>query len=146
MPSIEITGGEQLRVIAAKFRQEAHGDLDRELQAALERASKPLREDAKASALEHLPHRGGLNVLVAAAAMILQRRAGGIRIVAHGMSQLSRTNAGEVRHPVWGDREVWVTQVIPRALNWFYKPMQDGAGKVEEELKKALDKVARKIA
>jgi hypothetical protein len=39
-----------------------------------------------------------------------------------------------------------VTQAIPKALNWFYKPMQDGAPKVRRELNKALDKIARKIA
>lgn len=146
MPSIEITGGEKLHVIAARLRREAHGDLDRELLAALERASKPLRRDAKASALEHLPRRGGLNVLVANATMVVVRRAGGIRIVAQGMSQLRMTNNGEVRHPVWGDREVWVTQAIPKAIGWFRKPMEDGADTVANELKKALDKVARKIA
>lgn len=146
MPSIEVTGGNQLHVVAARLRREAHGDLDRELQAALERASKPLRADAKASALQHLPHAGGLNVLVANAAMIVRRRSGGIQIVAKGISQLARTNSGEVRHPVYGNREAWVTQVIPRARNWFYKPMQDGADTVARELKKALDKVAEKIA
>lgn len=146
MPSIEITGGDQLRVIAARFRREAAGDMDRELEDALVRASVPLRADAKASALAKLPHRGGLNLLVADATMVVVRRVGGIRIVAHGISQLAKTNAGSVRHPVYGSREAWVTQLIPRARDWFYKPMQDGAGKVEAELKKALDRVARKIA
>lgn len=146
MPSIEVTGGEQLRIIAARLRREAHGDLDRELLAALERASKPLRSDARMSALEHLPRRGGLNVLVANATMVVIRRSGGIRIVAHGIAQLAKTNAGEVRHPVYGNRDAWVTQVIPRARDWFYKPMHDGADKVARELKKALDRVAEKIA
>jgi hypothetical protein len=145
MPSIEITGGNQLHVIAARLRREAAGDLDREIDDALVRASVPLRKDAHESALANLPKRGGLNLLVAAAVMVVVKRAGGIRIVAHGISQLAKTNAGAVRHPVYG-HDAWVTQAIPKARNWFFKPMQDGAPKVADELKKALDRVARKIA
>jgi hypothetical protein len=76
--------------------------------------------------------------------MSTQRRAGGIRITARGIKQLSFTNSGRVRHPVYG--RGWVTQLIPRAKNWFDKPMFDGADKVKRELDKALDKIARDIA
>lgn len=146
MPSLKITGGGQFHVVAMKLRDAAHDDLEREILQALEKASVPLRKDAKASALKRLPQRGGLNVLVAESIMTVRRRAGGITVVAKGMTQLAKTNNGEIRHPVYGNRGAWVTQQIPLAKDWFYKPFHDGAGKISRELKQALDEVARKIA
>jgi hypothetical protein len=146
MPSFEVTGGAQFHVVAMKMRNAAHGDLEREILQALEKASVPLRADAKRSALENLPKRGGLNVLVADSIMTVQRRAGGIRVVAKGMTQLAKTNNGEVRHPVYGNRNAWTTQDIPLAKDWFFKPFHDGKGKISRELRLALDDVARKIA
>ena len=145
MPSLEIVGGEQFAAVARAFRQ-AEGELPRELLKALEKSSKPLRKDAKASALEHLPKRGGLNRVIASARMSAIRRANGIRIIAKGIEQLSFTNSGKVRHPVFATPETWVTQAIPAAKDWFNKPMQAGAPKVRRELSKALDKIARRIA
>jgi hypothetical protein len=144
MSSVEIVGGEQFAVLAAKIRK-AEGELPHELVKALERSAPGLKRAAKASAAANLPHRGGLAGIVAAAGMATQRRAGGIRITARGITQLKLTNDGKVRHPVYG-RSRYVTQVIPKARNWFYKPMRDGEPKVRRELNKALDKIARKIA
>lgn len=144
MSSVEIVGEEQFAVLAAKIRK-AEGELPHELVKALERSAPPLERAATKSAAANLPHRGGLAGIVASSGMSHQRRAGGIRIIARGISQLKLTNAGKVRHPVYG-RSRFVTQAIPKALNWFYKPMQDGAPKVRRELVNALDKIARKIA
>ena len=146
MPSLEFPGGSaEFERVARAFRR-ADGELPRELMIALEKSSKPLRRDAKASALANLPKRGGLNRVIAGARMSVRRRANGIRITAKGIEQLGLTNAGTVRHPVRGHRDRWVTQAIPKARNWFVKPMQDGAPKVRRELVKAVDKIARRIA
>ena len=144
MATVEIKGGEKFNELAARIRR-AEGELPRELMQALERAAPPLERAAKASAAENLPHRGGLAEIVASSGMSTQRRAGGIRIVAHGISQLKLTNDGRVRHPVF-DRSRFVTQAIPKAKDWFYRPMRAGADGVRRELVKALDKIARKIA
>lgn len=145
MASIEVRGAEQFNELAARLRK-ARGELKPELYDALERAAPPLERAATRSAAANLPRRGGLNALVASAGMSHQRRAGGIRIVARGITQLKLTNAGEVRHPVYGEPGTWVGQLIPKAKDWFTKPIHDGAPKVREELKKALDTIARKIA
>ena len=145
MASIEIRGEEQFTALAARIRK-AEGDLKPELYDALERAAPSLEHAATRSAAANLPHRGGLNAVVAAAGMSHQRRAGGIRITARGITQLALTNSGKVRHPVYGNPGTWVTQFIPKARDWFDKPMHDGAPKVRRELVKALDKIARKIA
>lgn len=145
MPEIVIRGGDQFTELAARLRKEA-GELQPELIQALERSAPPLIRAAKTSAAENLPKRGGLAGIVASSQMTTQRRAGGIRIVARGITQLPLTNSGKVRHPVYGNPGTWVTQAIPKALDWFDKPIRNGADKVREELNKALDKIARKIA
>lgn len=145
MASIEIRGGEQFTALAARIRK-AEGELQPELYDALDRAAPPLERAATRSAVANLPRRGGLNAVVAAAGMSHQRRAGGIRIVARGITQLRLTNDGAVRHPVYGNPGTWVGQLIPKAKDWFDKPIRDGAPQVRAELKKALDKIARKIA
>jgi hypothetical protein len=145
MPSIEIRGGEQFTALAARIRK-AEGELKPELYDALERAAPSLEHAATRSASANLPQRGGLSAVVAAAGMSHQRRAGGIRITARGIQQLALTNAGQVRHSVYGNPGTWVTQLIPKAKDWFTKPIRDGAPKVRAELGKALDKIARKIA
>ena len=144
MPSLEIVGGEQFAAVARAFRQ-AEGELPRELVKALEKSAKPLQRDAKASAVANLPHSGGLNQIVAAARMTTRRRANGIRIVANGIDQLAMTNKGKVVHPTYGHRPR-VVQMLPKARDWFTKPMRDGAPKVRRELIKALDEIARRIA
>lgn len=145
MTSIEIHGEEQFNALAARIRKEA-GELPHELIDALERAAPPLERAATRSAAANLPHRGGLAGIVASSGMSHQRRAGGIRIVAHGITQLKLTNEGKVRHPVYGNPFTWVTQAIPKARDWFDRPIRAGAPKVRAELNKALDKIARKIA
>lgn len=140
MPSIEIHGEEQFNALAARIRK-AEGELPHELIAALERAAPPLERAATESALANLPRRGGLNAVVAAAGMSHQRRAGGIRITARGITQLKLTNDGAVRHPVYGEPSTWVQQAIPKAEGWFDKPIMAGEPKVREEIDKTLDKL-----
>lgn len=145
MATLKIAGGDQFKEAAARVAR-ARGELKPELYDALERAAPPLERAATRSAEANLPHRGGLNLVVASAGMSHQRRAGGIRIIARGITQLALTNKGMVRHQVFGNAGTWVTQTIPKARDWFTKPIHDGAPKVRAELKKALDKIAREIA
>jgi len=145
MPSIEVRGEEKFNALAARLRR-AEGELQPELYDALERAAPPLERAATRSAAANLPHRGGLAAIVASAGMSHQRRAGGIRITARGITQLKLTNEGKVRHPVYGNPGTWVGQAIPKARDWFNRPILAGAPKVRAELVNALDKLARKIA
>lgn len=144
MPTIKIEGGDQFKDAADRVRR-ANGQLPREIINALERAAPPLEHAATRSAAANLPQRGGLAAIVASSGMSHQRRAGGIRIIARGITQLKLTNDGRVRHPVYG-RGRFVTQAIPKAREWFDKPIRKGAPKIRAELDKALDKIARIIA
>lgn len=150
MADLQIKGADKLDQVAKALKQAGDKELKKELYAGLNRATKPLRAAAKKSAEANLPRKGGLNRRVARARMSTRRRGGrdpGIKIVAKGLDQLGRIDArGEVKHPVYGHRDRWVTQDIPEAQGWFTDPMQAGAEDVRKELVKTLDGIAKKIA
>lgn len=145
MASIDVVGEGQFNALAARLRR-AEGELPKEIIDALERAAPDLERAATESAAANLPQRGGLAAVVASSGMSHQRRANGIRIVARGITQLGLTNQGKVRHPVYGRPGTWVGQEIPKARDWFDRPLQRGESRIRRELEKALEKIARKIA
>ncbi|GAA3089192.1 hypothetical protein JOF29_007952 [Kribbella aluminosa] len=146
MTEIRFEGGEAFARAAERLQAAAEGGLQRELSDALMEATKPLDDAARASALENLPRKNGLNKIVAASRISTHRlTALRVRITAHGIPQLAMTNRGMIVHPVYGHRPR-VLQKIPKAIGWFYKPMRRGAGGVRRELTNAIERVARRIA
>lgn len=149
MAGIEIQGAEKFERVAKALKKVGDKELRKELYSALNRATKPMRANAKKSAQQRLPRTGGLNKRVARARMSTKRSTGknpGVKIVARGMDQLSLIDQGHVRHPVWGNRGRWVNQPIPDAEGWFTEPMREGAPEARREIVKALDDVAGKLA
>lgn len=142
MGDIEIRGGRQADEIARAFEKAAVKGLRRELQAGLTAATKPMRRAAKESALQRLPKRGGLNVLVSKARMSTRAGNLSVRIVATGMDQLELIDKGKVVHPVYGHGPR-VVQSVPEG--WFTEPMEESAPVVRRELAAAIDTVARQI-
>jgi len=138
---IVITGAEEFGVLARHLKQAGSGGLRKELLAALNQSTKPLKQAAKASAASRLPHRGGLAARVARSRLSTRTRGLGIRIEAKGMDQLALIDRGIVRHPVYG-RPPFVAQSITSL--WFTAPMQAGAPLVREELVQAIRRVAAK--
>lgn len=148
MRDFEVRGAEKLAKVAKDLKRLGDKDLSKELYAGLNRATKPMRANAKKSAQDNLPRAGGLNKRVARARFSTRRKTGrnpGVQIVAKGMDQLELMNRGFVRHPVYGNRGRWVNQPIPDAEDWFTKPMEDGKPEAQREIVKALDNVAKKI-
>lgn len=148
MGDFEVRGAEKLGKVAKDLRRLGDKELSKELYAGLNRATKPMRANAKKSAENNLPRAGGLNKRVARARLSTRRRGGknpGVKIVAKGMDQLALMDKGTVRHPVYGNRGRWVNQPIPDAEGWFTKPMEDGKPEAQREIVKALDAVAKKI-
>ncbi len=151
MADISITGAEKFAEVAKALKQVADKELSKELYAGLNRSTKMLRADAKQAAGRQLPQRGGLARRVETKARLSTRRRtgrdAGIRIVATGkVTQLKQMDEGKVRHPVYGHRNRWVGQNIPRAEGWFTETMNEGAPEVRKELVKVLDDIARKLA
>jgi ribosome-associated translation inhibitor RaiA len=145
---LRVEGADKFGKLAKALRQAGAKDLQKELYSAINRATKPMRAEARKSAEQNLPQAGGLNKRVARARMSTRRRAGrdpGVKIVAKGMDQLGLMDRGRVRHPVYGNRARWVNQPIPDAKDWFTKPMEEGAEEVRTEILAAVDEIAKKI-
>jgi hypothetical protein len=146
---VRVSGAADLRALSRDLKQAGRKDLRRELFAGLNRATKPLRAEAKANALATLPATGGLNRRVAAANITV--RGGGsarVTIVARpsargGQFNPAEVDAGIVRHPTY-DHAPTVSQHV--RAGWFTKPMQAGADEVRHELVAGIEVVARKLA
>jgi hypothetical protein len=145
---LAIEGGDKLRATAKALRDYGRGDLKKELYRGLQRAAKPLKEEAKATARRKLPRRGGLGATVAQTNLRTRTRPSGrnagIRIVAepNAVADPRAIDRGRVMHPVYG-RRPYQLQLVPKG--WFSEPMAEGAPHVREEMVKVIDEVARKV-
>lgn len=140
-----VTGAEDLQALARGLRQAGDKDLRKELMRGLRSGVKPLIADTREHARQTLPKRGGLNERVARSKFKVKIRTGAnpsVRITATGLdARLDRT--GRDRHPVFGNREVWVQQKV--TPGWFSVPMKHGARRVRKDLLDVMDSVARKL-
>lgn len=150
MPAdLRVEGVERLERAARQLREAGDKDLRREMYRAIQRSTKPLRQKAKEAALRELPQRGGLNVWVASSRFSTKTRGGGrnpgVRITAtKGKHNLKSLDEGKLRHPVFGNRNVWVSQPVP--AGWFSKTIEDGADEVRKELVDAIEETLRKLS
>lgn len=147
--SVEIVteAPDRLALIAHVLRDMGDKELSRELYRGLNRATTKLKADAREEAGRRLPQRGGLARRVAAARMSTVRRGGsnpGVSIRAKGMAQLAGMDAGRVRHPVFGNRAVWVVQEVTGG--WFSDPMLAGGDDARKAIEQAMDDVAVQVA
>lgn len=120
---------------------------------ALTREVGPTRAAVKASALATLPGSNGLNVWVSKARVTVKisyaSRSAGIRLTGSRKSRadksdLTRIDAGAVRHPSWGRRGPgqWHTQAV--TPGWWSDPMDAADGfraAVDEEVDRALNEI-----
>lgn len=148
MSDFEITGGEQLGRLSKALREAGRTELRKEMNAALKQAVTSLIGDTRIEARRRLPKRGGLAKAVADAPQKLQVRTGrdmGVRIVVTDKKKAGAkaANAGLIRHPVFGNRDVWVEQKV--TPGWFDDPFTKGAPKITPELKRAMDNVVNRI-
>lgn len=143
------TDVDDLVKLGRRLKEAGDKELRRELFKALNRATRPLKLAAKESALTSLPNGGGLNVWVAKNVRIgtrnrLAGRNPGVRIQADRKgSDIAAMNRGRLRHPVFGNRQVWVTQQI--RPGWFSRPMAAGAPAVRRELNHVLEDFAGRL-
>ncbi len=146
---IQVRASHQL-VAVSRALKDADKALTRELLRGLQRATKDIRADMKRSAYDNLPREGGLNEEVAGSRFSTQtRRTGrdpGVRIAVLGkrIRDMRSLDAGRLRHPVYGNRDVWVNQSIPPGV--FSIPFEQAAPAVRREVVRVMDDVAAQIA
>ena len=147
---ISVRGANQLADLAKDLKAAGYKELRRELYRGISRAMKPLAEEARKSARENLPRRGGLNEVVASSRFTARSRMAGrnpgVRLVgAKKGHDLSAIDRGRLRHPVFGN-DWWVTQIIEPG--WFTDGLSDSVvvAPVRKEILRAMDDVARRLA
>jgi hypothetical protein len=145
---IEIRGGQQLAALS-KAVAAAEKNLQRDLIRAEDETARAVIVAAKDSALRTLPRRGRMATRVAAARFSTKRRrtfnGGGIRVIATSEDSLRLIDRkGVIRHPVFGNRDVWVSQKVP--AHWWTRPTESVGRRVgQRELVKAVGNAARTI-
>lgn len=148
---VYVVTGSEWRTVRDQLQREDRG-ATRELGNALERAMGPIVADVQAQAAA-LPARGpkhtGLRGRLAAG---VRAEANGqhVRVVATAVdpseAALPRgmdNGARGWRHPVYGNRNVWVQQ---RGGSWFREPIADHGNEIERKLTNVLEEMANNIA
>lgn len=126
---VRVEGVNQLRALGRGFRAaglEGKG-FRKELNAAIEVASRPGIAAVRLSARGNLPKAGGLNEYVAKSNIKARTRltgnAVGVRIAAvKGRHNLPDLDEGTARHPVFGNRDVWESNAV--TPGWFTQPLE----------------------
>lgn len=147
----------QLAVLQRNLKEAADKGLTRELRKGLRAAAKPLA-DAERAAARGLPARGqkssGLRDRMAAAVTVRyssSKRNPGVRVhipkrkmppKEKNLPRHTQSPQGW-RHPVYGNREVWVQQVM--APGWWMDAARPHWGNARREINAAVDRVAQQI-
>lgn len=151
MPDLTLRGTDDVDALVRRIRTHADAKaLRKELYAGLNRVTKPVREDMKASIGPSLPSRGGLAALVMAKASLTTSatsgRNAGVRIRArHKDYDLKRLNAGRLRHPVFGNRSAWVQQTAGINPGFLDDSFEKQKPEIARGVLRVLDEIARKV-
>ena len=146
MSDFQVKGAEDFLRMSKALKAAGRTDMRKQLNKALKDATKPLIAQTKA-ATSRLPQSGGLAASVRRApqrVQILTGRNPGVRIIAGKRGDGARAaDLGTIRHPVFGNREVWVNQAVqPR---WFTETLEQGAPTVRPHLVDAMEVIAAQI-
>jgi hypothetical protein len=124
-----------------------------EMYKALQDSAPAVIDRMRTNARERLPKAGGLNQRVAADAFVVQDRSSILQAairIGTAATDARGSNRGRIRHPVFGNRQVFVEQTYEPAKNWFYDAVttcQPGVkAKVEVAMKAAAEKTLRAAA
>ena len=143
----EVRGAGDFDRFAKALKAAGRTDLRKEMFKAFRAAAKPLIAASRQEARRRLPSSGGLAEQVAKEPQRVQIRTGrhaGVRIAVGKKRGGARTaNRGVVRHPVFGNRKVWVSQKV--TPGWFDDPMREGAPLVRRKLEQAIENVADRV-
>jgi hypothetical protein len=156
---ISVSGTGEIRRLARGFRSAAGGGLQRDLTSELTREGKPVLRQVQSAVrgIEVGSERGGgtastnLRGRLAAATTVEPQGAGvlfevhGSRVgeAGHRLAKLSDTTlAPRWRHPVFGNRRVWKTNV---GQPWFFVTIRAAEGQFRAAVLRAMQRTARKI-
>lgn len=162
---IRVRRYEQFGRLAARFRDAANGDLRRDAVQELAAASQPVLARVRAGVLGAsfpvtppgdgaTPSKGLRERLAAATGVAALPQGNGIRFSVEypevdpkwgrRLAMLTdRELAPRWRHPVFGNREQWVTQ---QGQPWFFSNIRPAEPEFAMGVRRAMDRTARKIS
>jgi hypothetical protein len=150
VPDLRVGGADELNRLARRLKG---GDkaLRKELYSGLQRATKPIRADVQRSLATRLPERGGLAQKMSKARVSSKVRTANrnTRLTIQVSSprgedlDVRAMDRGRLRHPVFGRRGKWVTQIIPPGA--VSEPLEAGADHARREATAAMARVARQL-
>lgn len=145
---VEVQGSAELGRLARELKDAGHGDLRKALLAGIRDAGKPILADAKKHAAADLPQTGGLAAQVAGSKFAVRTSlaASGASVkllVTNNKNLIKSTNAGSIRHPVFGNTDVWEQQSVKGG--WFSDTAKGSADEFRDAIYKAMRKVAADI-
>jgi hypothetical protein len=150
MPAnFEIRGSRQLKALGLRLKDASvDGKLRRDMLAGIRAAASEAIPDVRESARSTLPRRGGLAERVAEQPYVVRtslvgKSGGRVSIQGKGMKELRDIDAGRVRHPVYGNRGVWVQQKV--TPGFFSTPIKKKAPKVRARISFVMAETARRI-
>lgn len=147
MLDVRVEGAENLERLAARLKEAGRKDLRKELLASIRKATKPVVQDVRASALDTLPSRGGLAALIAASRLGTQTRLSGkrvgVKLKASNAHDIKGMDQGRLRHPLFG-RKHWYLQSVP--AGWFSQPIEESAPEIRSEIGKGMTRITNQIA
>lgn len=143
-----VDGSAQLRALAVRLKAAGESGLRLELMRSMRAGAAPLIPIVQQAARDQLPKAGGLNEQVASQKVRVSVRTGartaGVRLTTTA-PDTKQTDAGFVRHPVFGHRDRWKTQQIPSAVGWWSVTLADSGSAVTPELLAVMERVSRAI-
>jgi hypothetical protein len=154
MPSdVEIVGLESLARLSRAMREagEQGAGLKRELRSSLTRETKQTRAEIRKAIVPSLPQRGGLAADVLRSTRVTSSLAlgqnPGVRIQVRSRRSIRRMNAtGAFRHPVFGRRDTWVTQIAgPPSPRFLDKPFEQSRPDLQRAVLGAITRVRAQI-
>lgn len=161
---IRVSKYEQFGRLAHRFRDAANGDLQRDATAELVASAPPVLAAVRGAVLGasfpvrpegdgQSPSKGLRGRLAAATHVDPLTRGNGIRFTVEyeevdpkwgrRLAMLTDVElAPRWRHPVFGDRDLWVTQY---GQPWFHAPIRAGRPTYQAGVHRAMERTARKI-
>lgn len=150
----EITGAEEFQFLSRRLKDAGTKGkgLRKELYTQIRKAAKPLRDEVKKAERADLPHAGGYAAEVARSPITTVPHSTGDSI---GVTLKQRGNGktrdlqamddGLIRHPLFGNRDHWYSQDIPKGIWSDTLSNSESVETVRKEIIQAMNKTAKKI-
>ena len=135
---LKVSGGQSVERAAGRLASAARGGLKRDLERAAKRGTRNVERYFRANAQERMPKRGGFAKEYAKAKVQTSRISYGVRLTVVSPHDAKRIEQGRLRHPVYGNREVWASQKVPANV------VRDAVVRADAEIQREIDAAMRR--